>query len=540
VLLLAVGLLVLAGVGWFCSDRPTATQTPAGPTAREQPSDGKELYANYCAACHGEKGDGQGLAARFLYPRPRDFGSAKFRLASTINHMPTDQDLMHVLTRGMPGSAMFPFGHLSDADRQALIVYLRQLTHAAVVARVRATAAPDADLTSVDQDVEELLRPGDVIVVPADLPASSAESIARGRDIFGAKGAGGCASCHGQTGTGEGVQDQRDDSGMAIRPRDFTRGIFKGGREPEELYARIVYGMAGTPMPSNTLLKPAEVGDVINFILSLSRSSAQAGAQHHRTRLIAKRLAASLPDDIPEDAWHDASPAAIVVSPLWWRVYEEPDLQVQALHDDRSLALRLTWRDATRNDQAVRPQDFEDMAAVQLFKGEREPFLGMGAAGKTVDLWMWRAGWQGKPAAYADVDTAYPHMAVDLYPFEKPGSGARRHAPENQPEPFLTARAAGNLRSDPSQAFTGNSLEARGLGSVTMLPRVSQLVSATGHWQDGHWTVTLRRPLSVKAEDGLPLSPGDRLSIAFAIWDGAARDRNGQKLVSIWHDLELE
>ena len=29
-------------------------------------------------------------------------------------------------------------------------------------------------------------------------------------------------------------------------------------------------------------------------------------------------------------------------------------------------------------------------------------------------------------------------------------------------------------------------------------------------------------------------------SIGFALWDGAARDRGGQKLVSIWHDLDLE
>jgi hypothetical protein len=36
------------------------------------------------------------------------------------------------------------------------------------------------------------------------------------------------------------------------------------------------------------------------------------------------------------------------------------------------------------------------------------------------------------------------------------------------------------------------------------------------------------------------LIPGQRYSIAFAVWDGAASDRNGQKLVSIWHDLEVE
>src|SRR6476659_5764528 len=74
---------------------------------------GKVLYTQHCANCHGDQGDGNGPAARFLYPRPRNFGEAKFRLATTANSMPTDDDLMRVITRGMPGSAMFPFGHLS-------------------------------------------------------------------------------------------------------------------------------------------------------------------------------------------------------------------------------------------------------------------------------------------------------------------------------------------------------------------------------------------------------------------------------------------
>jgi len=75
-----------------------------------------------------------------------------------------------------------------------------------------------------------------------------------------------------------------------------------------------------------------------------------------------------------------------------------------------------------------------------------------------------------------------------------------------------------------------------------MRPRLSQLVSARGVYQDkdGCWTVVFRRPLTVPAEGGVPLAAGDKLSIAFALWDGAARDRNGQKLVSIWHDLKVE
>ena len=71
-------------------------------------------------------------------------------------------------------------------------------------------------------------------------------------------------------------------------------------------------------------------------------------------------------------------------------------------------------------------------------------------------------------------------------------------------------------------------------------PRTSQVVTAHGNWGAGRWTVVLRRPLHIPPDAGLALAPGARGSIAFALWDGAARDRNGQKLVSIWHDLTLE
>src|SRR5262249_53635963 len=157
-----------------------------------------------------------------------------------------------------------------------------------------------------------------------------------------------------------------------------------------------------------------------------------------------------------------------------------------------------------------------------------EPFLGMGATDRSVDVWHWRASMKPEGTAYADVDTVYPNMAVDIYPFEQAGNGPRPHANDRQPKDFLTALAAGNLRSNPNPVGS-SSLKADGFGSLTMRPRVSQLVKAKGTWKDGRWTVVLRRPLTVDADAGVPLVPGDKLSIAFALWDGAARDRNGQK-----------
>ena len=82
---------------------------------------------------------------------------------------------------------------------------------------------------------------------------------------------------------------------------------------------------------------------------------------------------------------------------------------------------------------------------------------------------------------------------------------------------------------------------AAGPGTITFRLAKSQLVTAHGVWKDGRWTVVMTRSLAVAGpDDGVALAPGESASIAFAVWDGAHRDRNGQKQVSIWQDLELE
>jgi mono/diheme cytochrome c family protein len=527
---------------------PAQTQLPSpnppqAIAAADRATDGEQLYLNYCAACHGETGDGNGPAARFLYPKPRNFCDAKFRLVSTTNRVPSDDDVMQVITHGMPGSGMFSFGHLSESDRKILIVYVRQLTRAGVEARLRKIAAEfgdELDPKQLAEDVELATNPGPTITISPHWPAADGDSVERGREVYVKQG---CVSCHGEKGKGEGVQEQRDDDGTPTRPRDYTRGIFKGGRERKQLYARTLLGMPGSPMPSSGNLKHEQICDLVHFIQSLADPFAQSEFEHKRTRLVAQRSSTAISAEMPDTAWTNAPPIHIVVSPLWWRDYDEPALGVQALHDGQSLAIRLTWNDATRNERAVRPQDFEDQVAVQLFKGTREPFLGMGSTDGIVDLWVWNAGWQADLVEYADVDTQYPNMFVDEYQLEEKttnGDDPRPHATTRQNKTFLAGFAAGNLRSDPARGLAGSANQAKGFGTLTLLPRPSQAVIAKGSWNDGRWSVVLRRPLTVSADAGLQLAAGDKLSIAFAIWDGAARDRDGQKLVSIWHDFELE
>ena len=55
------------------------------------------------------------------------------------------------------------------------------------------------------------------------------------------------------------------------------------------------------------------------------------------------------------------------------------------------------------------------------------------------------------------------------------------------------------------------------------------------------WQVAFVHKLGAEEEgDDVVLAPGKSLSIAFAVWDGHAGDRNGQKSVTIWHQLVLE
>ena len=77
---------------------------------------GKAVYEQHCAACHGVNGDGNGPAAVWLYPKPRNFNSGLFKIKSTpAGFLPTDEDLFQTVTRGMPGSSMPSFTYLTEA-----------------------------------------------------------------------------------------------------------------------------------------------------------------------------------------------------------------------------------------------------------------------------------------------------------------------------------------------------------------------------------------------------------------------------------------
>ncbi len=555
-------LFAIALLGCTSCQKPTApTKPPSGGQAADgadAQSPGKvkapagenamalveRLYAQNCAACHGATGDGNGVAALFLFPKPRDFRAGKFRLISTNNNVPTIDDIEAVLVRGMPGSSMPPWAHLSQADRRALaqeVVRKRREGARDQIVKILKEDEEDAqiDEAQVSDFVTQRTTPGDVLpVANADPP--NGDVVARGQQIYLKQG---CASCHGNEGKGDGQQKMVDDEGFPTRPRDLTRGVFKGDYDVASLYRRIALGMPGTPMPASiSTLPPDQILDLVHFIRSLSDEETRESVSLKRERLTVARVR-KIPTSPQDESWQAIKPVRLRMAPLWWRDDSNPGLEVRAAHDGQSLALQLSWNDVQADMHALKSESFRDGVAIELYRGESEPFIGMGAPGSPVDVWMWDADRQ---FAAADVEDENPRIVVDLYPpgeetattaeFQRPGT--KTDAQRNE---SLTARASGN-QIRPGEGQTGSSaLAAGGPGSVTFRVPKNQLVQARGQWANGRWTVLMSRPLQVNGEgNGVSLQPGERASIAFAVWDGSHRDRGGQKLVTIWQDLLLE
>lgn len=536
-------VLAVAGAGVLSAQEPEAGVKPTTGTPAQA------LYARHCAGCHGVLGDGKGPAAAFLFPKPRSFRLGKYKIVSTENSVPSPADLDALLVRGMPGSSMPSWAQLKPSDRALLIQEVYRLTvdgaRERYVENLKKAGLSDEEIKESETQDEITAyangraTPGDVTAVP-EIEAASPAAIARGKEQFAKQG---CVSCHGNEGKGDGVKKMIDDEGYPTQPRDLTRGIYKGGHDPASLFLRVARGMPGTPMPSAPSLTESQVVDMVHYLRSLSTEEQRLASILKREAIVARNVA-DLPTTSEAGAWRIAPPVQIRLAPLWWRDDAIPTLQVQAVHDGKILAMRLEWEDPTADTHAGKGEAFKDAVALELVRGPEEPFLGMGAAATPIDLWMWDAD-RGRPGG--DLEVINPRLVVDIYPFSertvdtaefaRPGTNTSR-----QPDLAFPAKAVGNpiARTAPHPTG-GSSLTAAGPGSTTFRFAKSQLVNATGRWSQGRWTVHMWRALNVASpDDGVVLVPGQTASVAFAVWEGTHRDRNGQKQVSIWQDLVLE
>ena len=501
--------------------------TRALPSSPELLALGKTTFEKECVACHGPAGNGEGEAAYLLYPRPRDFTTGSFRIISTWEGVPTDEDLFTTISRGMPGSAMPSWAHLPEDTRWALVHYVKSFSKRPFVIPV-ASHEPD-----------KFGNGGlGVLTIPPEPPYDEAAR-ARAQELFSK----GCAPCHGATARGDGAQKQVDSKGFPTRPRDLTLGVYKGNPDPASVYRRVVAGLPGSPMPQSGYLNGNDGWHLAHFVRSLSSDAQRAKVEMKKFRIVAKRVPA-LPTSPDSGIWRNTVAVNLHMMPLWWRTDRPEEVTVRALHDGNSLALLLKWEDGTNDETAIRPQDFRDAAAVEFALAPNPPFFAMGQPGAPVNIWMWKSERQADlDPVFQDVEKVYPNIGIDSYPnlLKSPMEQPMRHALTLESDPrFVTAWGAGNIVADPTRRSAAEDLTAQGFGSLKAHPMADQAVAATGEYGTGSYVVQFTRSFVGKGRTAVSLVPGGRVPVAFAVWNGSAGDRDGKKSVTIWQELLLE
>ncbi len=210
---------------------------------------GKRVYEKYCVGCHGEHGDGKGRGTDLLVVKPRDFTTGLYKFKSTPGDaLPTDEDLMRTLVRGLPGTSMPSYRLLSEVERQSVIAYVKTFS-----ARWQKE------------------RPASAVTIPSVPDYLNTEaSVEKGRTIYGGKG--GCSVCHGDRGDGKGPlwSSLKDTWGEPVRPANLRWAMFRAGSSPQNLFRTLKAGVAGTPMPGFAgVLTDEEIWHLVSYILSL-------------------------------------------------------------------------------------------------------------------------------------------------------------------------------------------------------------------------------------------------------------------------------
>jgi mono/diheme cytochrome c family protein len=249
---------------------------------------GSKLFRHHCLHCHGLTGDGHGPTAEWVNPHPRDYRQGIFKFTSTNQGSGTRkarrEDLKRTLEKGIEGTSMPSFGLLKEEELEELVSYVIHLSiRGEVEFKVMQKVLGDEPLED-DSAAAEATKQRDSIVarwVQAQDPKSLIKpdtscpdlsdgfrfekSVKNGHKLFIDPSGAGCVSCHKDFGRQNNYKF--DSWGTIVRPIDFTRGVYRGGRRPIDLYWRIHSGINGANMASfNGPLNSEQMWDLVNFL----------------------------------------------------------------------------------------------------------------------------------------------------------------------------------------------------------------------------------------------------------------------------------
>ena len=445
--------------------------------ARAQDLDaGRELYNDKCAQCHGAEGDGAGVAAERLLPRPRDFTSGSFKIRTTPSgELPTDADLAHIIRRGMPYTAMPAWTQLGDAQVDALVAQIKSFN-------------PDF------ADPEMIVPPIDI----PEPPPLTEDSVSKGRSVYQENK---CFTCHGQQGRtdGESAPTLTDDSGAPILPADLTRRwTFRGGAGRADIYRTFTTGLDGTPMPSYAdSIAEEQRWQLVDYVYSLSADEPGYGSlviARHVEQEIALNPRSALFDAVPPTRLPTVGQ---VTDPGRLFAPATNAVELRAVYNADVLALQVSWHamlaqraGSNRPDgQDLPPEDavISDAVAVQLPtilpEGPAKPYFLYGDPARSVELAFYDAA----------VDAATPYA----------GKGAGSLAPA----------AAGD-----AAAVRAKGVFDEGLWRVVFV------------WPRG----------GADGAGNARFAEATFVPIALSVWSGTARETGSRRAITSWYPLYIE
>jgi mono/diheme cytochrome c family protein len=479
-----------------------------------QRESGKQLYLKYCSQCHGDNGDGEGYASPHLRPRPRNFTSGKFKVRSTpTGALPTHQDLVNIIRRGMPYTSMPAWPTLSDQDVANLAYFVTSFS---------------PDFANPDSAPKPVPLPG--------APRMTDESVEQGKKLYAETG---CIRCHGNLGRGDGpsAPTLMDDWGHPIRPADLAQSwTFRGGSSREDIFRTMSTGFNGTPMPGFVdALTPEQRWAITDYITSLSGTD----GPRYKNLVVAKHVLDQI-DLAKGTASFESAPTARF--PIIGQIMEPgrafhpaaTSVTVQAIYDSESIALLVRWHDMsaekTGKSGPALPvpaaEETEGPAAAPAAATGEDPFADQTVAATPPAAQDPFADQTAAPAAASEFSDA---VAVQI-PSQVP-TGARK--------PYFIFGDAQNTvdlwffdlaRAEPLQ-FTGR-------GSADIAANDTGDITGVANYDQGEWSVIFKRPL--RASSGAALTPGQFMPIAFSVWDGFSRERGNRRGLTVWYSLYME
>lgn len=253
--------------------------------------------------------------------------------------------------------------------------------------------------------------------------------------------------------------------------------------------------------------------------------------------VISKSVKGNIPADPKSPAWNKVDSITI---PLSSQIIANPrafalpkgkssvrQMTIKSINNGKAIAFLLEWDDLTENSIVDDTATYRDAVALNFPVSASEkdvPYFGMGHGENDdphmVNIWQWKADLEGGRDRAVPLGASYPgeglKYSVDWY------QGRLYNLPPKEKQ-----------RKGPVE-----DLNATGFSTLTL--QDSQDVMGKGVWSGGKWRVILYRPTATKDKDDVQFKKGETKHVAFAVWDGANLEKDGQKSITTWHELKVE